>query len=212
MATATQAQGAAGNRRQIEAVLANRRASGYILTALNDGGSEFHAGILDIWRRPKAPYHDLPRLNRDRVLLIYAERAVVTCGDEAVVRMTVIDHVSAPGSGQILVSVCHQDDRTVAEEDWIIPPGQGIKELGAIRVRTDGAAGEYRIEGRLAGDDEGLLTTTERFLALPDVDWSVAPSGLEWLGGRGAQAATSSGFTGGARVIVGRRRGSLSTG
>ena len=81
---------------------------------------------------------------------------------------------------------------TIAEEERTIPPGQGIKELGAIRVRTDGAAGEYRIVARIAGDDEGLLTTTESILALPAVDWSVAPSGIAWLGSHEAPATASS--------------------
>jgi beta-galactosidase len=210
LATATQAQGAAGNRRQIEAVLTNRRASGYILTALNDGGSEFHAGILDLWRRPKAAYHDLPRLNRDRVLVLYAERAVVACGDGADVRLTVIDHGPTPGSARILVSVCHHDGRTVAEEERTIPLGQGIKELKAIRVRTDSTAGEYRIEARVATDDEGLLTTTECILALPAVDWSVSPGGVAWLDGREAPATTSSDATEKPRVIVAASPDSLS--
>jgi hypothetical protein len=202
LATATQAQGAAGNRRQIEAVLVNRRASGYILTALNDGGSEFHAGILDLWRRPKATYHDLPRLNRDRVLVLYAERAVVTCGDEAIVRLTVIDHAAAPGGDRIRISACRQDGRTVAEEERTIPPGPGIKELGTIRVGTDDAAGEYRIEARVAADERGLLSTSETILVLPAVDWSVAPGGVAWLGGREASASTLSDIMEKSRVIV----------
>jgi hypothetical protein len=210
LAAATQAQGAAGNRRQIEAVLTNRRISGYILTALNDGGSEFHAGILDLWRRPKATYRDLPRLNRDRVLVLYGERAVVACGDEVVVRLTVVDHGFAPAGGLILVNVCNPDGHTIAEEERTIPAGQGIKELGTIGVRVDGAAGEYRIVGRIAGDDEGLLTTTERILALPAVARSSAPSGIAWLGDREPQVTVSSDFTGKHGVIVAARPGSLS--
>ena len=196
LAIATQAQGAAGNRRQIEAVLTNRRASGYILTALNDGGSEFHAGILDVWRRRKAAYHDLARLNCDRVLVLYAERAVVACGDEAVVRVTVVDHGSPPGDSRMMVSLCHPDGRTIAEEEWTLGPGPGIKEFGAIRVRTDGATGEYRVEARIAADDQGVLTTTETVLALPTVDWSDAPNDLAWLGDRDVPTATASDFAG----------------
>jgi hypothetical protein len=209
LAVATQAQGAAGNRRQIEAVLTNRRVSGYILTAINDGGSEFHAGILDLWRRPKKTYHDLPRHNRDRVLVLFGERAVVTHGEEAIVRLTAVDHVFAP-TGKVLVQVCDPDGRTIAEEERTIPPGQGIKELGAIRARTDGAAGEYRVVARLAGDDEGLLTTTENVLALPAVDWSTAPSGIASMRNYESPVIVSSDALEQAGVIVAARPGSLS--
>ncbi len=144
---ATQAQGAAGNRRQIEAVLTNRRASGYILTALNDGGSEFHAGILDLWRRPKTTYHDLPRLNRDRVLVLYGERAVVTRGDEAVVRLTVVDHVFAPAGGRILVQVCDPDGRTIAEEERTIPRDRASRSSArsaCAPMARPGSTGSWR--------------------------------------------------------------------
>ena len=208
LAVATQAQGAAGNRRQIEAVLTNRRASGYILTALNDGGSEFHAGILDLWRRPKTTYHDLPRLNRDRVLVLYGERAVVSRGDEAVVRLTVVDHVFAPAGGRILVQVYDPAGRTIAAEERTIPPGQGIKEFDPVGVRTDGAAGEYQVVTRIAGDGDGLLATSESILALPAVDWSAAPSGIAWLGNHEPPFTASSDSPG--DVIVVGRPGALS--
>jgi hypothetical protein len=191
-------------------VLTNRRVSGYILTAINDGGSEFHAGILDLWRRPKATYHDMPRLNNDRVIVLYGERAVVTCGDEAVVRLTIVDHVFAPASGQILVNVCDPNGRIIAEQELTVPPGQGIKELGAIKVRTDDAAGEYRIVARNSGDDDGLLTTSEKVLALPAVDWSVTPSGIAWLGECESPVVTSNDVTGRPGNIVAARPGSLS--
>ncbi len=61
---------------------------------------------------------------------------------------------------------------------------------------------------RIAGDEEGLLTTTESILALPAVDRSAAPSGIAWLGNHESPLTVSSDVAG--SVIVAARPGSLS--
>lgn len=167
---AAQTQQATGNRREIEAVLTNRRTSGYILTQLNDVGSEFHAGIVDLWRRPKATFHDLKRLNRDRVLILFGSRAVATLGETVDVSLTVVDRLASPGGERVSITVSDPAGNVIATDEREIPPGQGIKELGVIPIATGSVTGEYRVIARIVGDDEDLMTTTESVLALPTVD------------------------------------------
>ncbi|MGH2562581.1 MAG: glycoside hydrolase family 2 TIM barrel-domain containing protein, partial [Thermomicrobiales bacterium] len=181
---AAQAQQAAGNRRQIEAVMTNRRTSGYILTQLNDVGSEFHAGVVDLWRRPKATFHDLKRLNRDRCLVLFGARAVATLGEKLDVTLTVIDRAPSAGGERIALTVCDPVGNVIATDEREIPAGQGIKELGVIAVETGSLAGEYRVVARVAGDADELMTTAETLLALPKVDPDQGPAGVAWLGTR----------------------------
>ena len=71
---ASQALQAAAVTRQIEAVLLNRRVSGFVVTQLNDVAWEFHAGLLDHWRQPKPVYYAVQRLNRPHCLVLHAAR------------------------------------------------------------------------------------------------------------------------------------------
>ena len=52
--------------------------SGYILTQLNDVAWEFHAGLLDIWRKPKPAYAASKRLNQPHVLILNIPSDVVS--------------------------------------------------------------------------------------------------------------------------------------
>jgi hypothetical protein len=189
---AAQAQQAMGNRRQIEAVLTNPRTSGYILTQLNDVGSEFHAGVIDLWRRPKATFHELKRLNRDRCLILTGARAVATCGETVNVTLTVVDRVPTPDGQRIGLVVCDPAGKVIAAEEREIPPGKGIKELGVISVETGNLAGEYRVVAHVVGDADSRTTTDETVLALPAIDPAAAPPGVTWLDTNpGAEWSTS---------------------
>ncbi len=59
-----------GNRQQVEALLANPRVSGYMITQLNDVAWEFHAGLLDVWRNPKPAYSSAKKFNQPHVVLL----------------------------------------------------------------------------------------------------------------------------------------------
>ena len=90
LVTASQEVQARGNTRQVEALLVNPRVSGFLVTQLNDVAWEFHAGILDPWRKPKRTYDALKRLNQPSCLILKASDAVVTSGDRVDVTLTLV--------------------------------------------------------------------------------------------------------------------------
>jgi hypothetical protein len=209
---AAQRQQATGNRRQIEALLTNPRISGYILTQLQDVCCEFHAGIIDLWRRPKTAFGELKRLNHDRCLVLRSERPVMVTGDRVDVALTLVDRVPVPAGGRVRLAVVDPAGAVIAGEDREVPPGQGIKELGKVAVQTGSLAGEYRVEARLIGDGEADVVTIESVLALPPVDRGASPEGVAWLGavpgaGRGEPAVVAPGDR--PRAIVAGEPGSL---
>ncbi len=187
---AAQEQQTLGNRRQIEAVMANPRTSGYILTQLNDVGSEFHAGIVDIWRRPKPVFAELKRLNQDRCLILFGNDAVVACNDTSSISLTVIDRRHFDPCDRVAVDVIDPNGAVLSHEERVIPAGLGIKELGTITVKTNQVAGTYRVNARIVGATGDLMTTSESILALPLVDSAEEPDGVVWLGKEATFEAT----------------------
>ena len=152
---ATQDQQAAGNTRQTEALLANPRISGYVLTQANDVAWEFHAGLLDLWRNPKRAYHAAKRLNQPHCLILKATTPVVACSSHVPVALTLVDRASPPVSAaEVVVTAYDPGDKVVATARYAVPAGTGIKELGTVSLDVGSVAGRYRVAARLvAGTD-----------------------------------------------------------
>lgn len=178
---ATQQAQAAGLGRQVEALLANRRVSGFIVTQLNDVAWEFHAGILDHWRNPKPAYEAMKRLNRPQCLILHAASPVVTVGKRVEVALTLASRAPLGGTEQIQVTVegpaAMGGGFTRAATE-----GAGIRDLGAIAVETGEAPGEWRVSARLVRGDETLAESTEAILALPPADLKAAAAQIRSLG------------------------------
>ena len=96
---------AAGNTRHIEAVLDNPRISGYILTQLNDVAWEFHAGLLDIWRRPKLAYSAVKRLNQAHVLILNIPKTVMPQDSKIVLSLTLVNRMPLTRPDQISIQL-----------------------------------------------------------------------------------------------------------
>lgn len=182
LVVASQEMQAQGNTRQIEALLANPRVSGFLVTQLNDVAWEFHAGILDPWRNPKLTYDALKRLNQPNCLILSAPRSVVTTGDQVEVTLTLVREISPDASQEILVTVCDPEGRELVRESRSVTPGSGIRELGQISFLADSGTGEYEITAQLFRKQDPLAVTTEQVLALPRPDWAAIPAGFTLVG------------------------------
>jgi beta-galactosidase len=191
---AAQEQQAIGNIRQIEAVLANPRSSGYCVTQLNDIGWEFHAGILDVWRRPKRVYEALKRVNRPHCVILKAASSVATCGQQIPVAVAVVDSVPLAAAGAGLVIVARQGDVAQAPIHIRVPAGVGIKELGTVMIDVGDLPGPVGIEAHLYDGEKNLLAESrETIPALPAVDAGVACEQVRWVGAppAGVSSATA---------------------
>src|SRR4030095_7251572 len=96
---------AAGNTRHIEAILANPRISGYILTQLNDVAWEFHAGLLDMWRRPKLAYTAVKRLNQPHVLILNLPKTIISQDSKLALRLTLVNRAPLTGPDQMCIQL-----------------------------------------------------------------------------------------------------------
>jgi hypothetical protein len=183
---------ARGNTRQVEALLANPRVSGFLVTQLNDVAWEFHAGILDQWRKPKQAYYALKRVNQPHCVILKAADAVVTCGDRIDVALTLVQRGPSQPGEQVAVTVTTLAGRELATESHPVPLGSGIKELGTVSFAASGESGEYRIEAQWLRDQSLLAEVIETVLALPSPDWSDIPAGLTLVSALGAGEGTAS--------------------
>jgi hypothetical protein len=178
---AAQDQHAAGNTCQLEALLCNPRISGYVITQLQDAAWEFHAGLLDMWRNPKAAYYASQRLNRPQLLVLRATRPAVLVGERLAVALTLVNDQPCAEGARIEVSLRDPAGHETPLCEQAAPGHAGIHELGSLAPPTS-EAGAYVLKARLIRGAEALAETTHSVLALPPVDWSSVPAGLTWLG------------------------------
>jgi len=167
---ASQAQQAAGLTRQVEALMANPRVSGYVVTQLNDVAWEFHAGVLDPWRNPKPVYHALKRLNGPHCVVLKAATPVVACGDAVDVAITLVNRRPLHGDEHIHLTVYTPAGKQVEASPQVVPGGAGIRQLPAVSIETGEIPGDYRVVVQLIRGHETLAESTEVVLALPRVD------------------------------------------
>jgi beta-galactosidase len=183
---------ARGNTRQVEALLANPRVSGFLVTQLNDVAWEFHAGILDQWRKPKQAYYALKRVNQPHCVILKAADSVVTCGDRIGVALTLVQRGPSQPGEQVVVTVTTPEGRELATESHPVPLGSAIKELGTVSFATSEESGEYRIEAQWIRDQSLLAEAIETVLALPAPNWSDIPAGLTLVSASGGGEGTVS--------------------
>jgi hypothetical protein len=179
---ATQALQAAGNSRQFEALLCNPRVSGYVLTQLNDVAGEFHAGLVDHWRRPKQAYHAAREVQQPQRLVLKAARPVAACGESVAVSLTLLARLALPGGGQVRVTMSGPVDRQARTLTFAAPAGVGIQPLGAITVELGDIPGAYQVAARLEIGGDIVTQSSEVILALPAVDWSQLSVPIQWFG------------------------------
>jgi len=196
---------AAGNACQIEALLCNPRISGYVITQLNDVAWEFHAGLLDLWRNPKAAYYASQRLNQPHVLILRAAAPAVVVGEPLGVALTLVNSAPLAPGAQVVVSLRDPAGQDTPLFQQPAPILEGIHELGAVTAITGGVPGAYRVCARLEQGPEAVAETEQAVLALAQVDWAALPHNITWLGQRPA-LLDQAGHNGGQLEVGGERR------
>ncbi len=185
---------AAGNTRHIEAVLANPRISGYILTQLNDVAWEFHAGLLDIWRRPKLAYTAVKRLNQSHVLILNIPRNVMPQDSELALSITLIKRTPLDAPDQVSIQLFDADGREVFIVQQEAPQGTGVNTLREITLNPDLQPGQYKLTARLLNSSHNCAETSRNFWVLPPADLESAYAGVQWIGTRPASASNFGGI------------------
>jgi hypothetical protein len=183
---AAQEQHAAGNACQLEALLCNPRVSGFVITQMQDVAWEFHAGLLDLWRNPKAAYYASQRLNRPHVLVLRPAAPAVVVGESLAVALTLINAVPLAPGARVVASLRDPAGQETRLFEQPAPVLEGIHELGTLAAVTGAEPGDYRICARLESGPEPAPEAMQTVLSLAPVDWPAMPSGIHWLGQRPA--------------------------
>jgi hypothetical protein len=173
---------AAGNTRHIEALLANPRISGYILTQLNDVAWEFHAGLLDIWRRPKLAYAAVKRLNQAHILILDIPKTVMGQDSELALSLTLVNRVPLAGPDQVCVQLFDPDGKEVSSVQQDAPRGVGINLLQEITLTSVLYPGQYRLTARLLNYPRDCAETFRNFCVFPAVDLEGVCADAQWIG------------------------------
>ena len=203
---------AAGNTRHIEAILANPRISGYILTQLNDVAWEFHAGLLDIWRRPKLAYTAVKRLNKAHVLILNIPKTVMPQDSQLDLSLTLVNRAPLAGPDQISIQLFDPDGKEVFSVQQDARQGAGIHALPVITVDSALRAGQYQLTARLLSYPQHCAETSRDFWVLPPVDLDGTYARAQWIGAPPARVSTLGGVTSGedqTRLLVIAHPGSL---
>ena len=173
---------AAGNTRHIEALLANPRISGYILTQLNDVAWEFHAGLLDIWRRPKIAYTAVKRLNQAHVLILNIPNNVVLQDAKLAFSLILMNRAPLAGPEQISVQLLDGDGKEVSDIQQEAPQGAGINSLREITLDPALRPGQYKLIARMLNSPPDSAETSRNFWVLPPIDLDDVCTGVQWVG------------------------------
>jgi beta-galactosidase len=184
-----------GLARQIRALQANPHCAGYSVTQLADAGTEFGAGILDLWRQSKV---DLQLLRQSAADVLLTLRPVCASGyvqSEFLLDLETVNRSGKELDAVLEVTAEHEGAGVLVER---IParlrPGVDSRcrrvafvprQPGAFRVAARLLAG-----GELLSSDELTLLALERprwpaLVGLIDPEGSLAP----WLQGAGVAAA-----------------------
>jgi hypothetical protein len=170
---------AAAMTQQVGTLLCNPRISGWVVTQLNDVSWEFQAGILDLWRKPKAAYEALCRMNQPHLLVMKAEKNSIPAGGLVKIELTLVNRQPLPGNTQLVVLAgAGTDQATIAQRP--VPVSAGIHPLESVEVRAQ-SAGTVKITACLAQDGGTISETSETLPVLYPVDWSSLPA-LRCLG------------------------------
>ena len=188
---------AAGNTYHIEAVLDNPRISGYVLTQLNDVAWEFHAGLLDIWRRPKLAYSAVKRLNQAHVLILNIPKTVMLQDSKFVLNLTLVNRTPLARPDQISVQLFDQDGKEVFSIQQDAPQGAGINHLREITLNPALHPGQYQLTARLLDHPDDCTETSRKFWILPQVDLEGVYAVVQWIGAPPAWVSNFGGISSG---------------
>lgn len=182
LVNAAQALQAAGNTRQIEALLTNPRISGYLITQLNDVAYEFHAGLLDLWRKPKLAYQAAKRLNAPYICVLKASHITALTGETVTISVSLVSQTQLPAGLSLSIVVRDPDGNPVLQTQRTVSAQTGIQVLEAVVVKVGPTPGSYTIQAQLALDAGDLISAAETVWVFVPLAWPKVIGPLAWVG------------------------------
>ncbi len=141
-----------GNKRMIEAIRSNSSTGGYAVHALTGGDWVMGAGLLDLFRNPKAPYHGTKEANRPRYLALRVRPRNIYASRGARITTTGIND-REDVAGKLSVEVITADGGGVLRFEEDASLAAGISRLSERRLDASKLAGAYTVRARLEDPD-----------------------------------------------------------
>src|SRR5581483_403972 len=179
LVAAAQRLQARGDARQAEALRLNPHTSGYVLTQLNDAAWELSAGVVDLWREPKAALAAMARVNAPRVLVLRAPPTAWP-GASLPLELWLVDEAATPTSGALALELRDPADRVVWSDRVAVAPRGRVAHLARLAAPLPDTPGGYRLHATLTLSEE-RVETEQDVLVLPAAR-TPAGEGLQVLG------------------------------
>ena len=148
----SQAIHARANKLMLEGARMNSRIAGYCLHALTDGDWILGAGLLDLFRNPKAPYYTAQAVNQPRYLVVRALPRTVYADQGTRIQITGINELEAL-SGSLVVEWLDSAGNVIHESQAEVELQSGITELVSEHQPTEGLLGSYEVRARLLDEN-----------------------------------------------------------
>lgn len=151
----------AANKRMIEGIRSNPNVRGYCVHALTGGDWVLGAGLLDLWRNPKASYYGTKEANAPRYLALRVMPRNIYADRDARIVVTGINDLNAV-AGTLEVELTDATGATVSLVKKELNLEGGITELVRQALDTADLAGAYEARVSLKAKD-GSPVAENRF-------------------------------------------------
>jgi beta-galactosidase len=146
------------NKRMIEAIRSNPHIDGYCVHALTGGDWILGAGLLDLWRNPKAyAYEATKAANQSRIVSIRTLPRNAYAQKGTTLKITGINDLDLV-EAYFEVSIESQTGNVVFEKSFKTNWESGIKPFFYQKINTDQWSGHYTVKVKVRDKNSQLLT------------------------------------------------------
>ncbi|VGO11991.1 Beta-galactosidase [Pontiella desulfatans] len=160
------------NKRMVEAIRSNPMVRGYCVHALTGGDWVLGAGLLDLWRNPKASYYGTKEANAPRYLAVRVMPRNIYAGQPAKVTVTGINDLDAV-DGKLEVRLLDADGKVVKKWKHKVELAGGISGLLEEALDASKLSGAYKAEVKLTGKSGVMAQNTFGFNVFGAADLQV---------------------------------------
>ncbi|MEM9227167.1 MAG: glycoside hydrolase family 2 TIM barrel-domain containing protein, partial [Verrucomicrobiota bacterium] len=152
---------AEANKLMLEAIRSNEDIGGYCVHALTGGDWVLGAGLLDLFRNPKASYWSTKEANAPQYLALRIRPRNIYAEQGAKITVNGINELK-PVSGKLALAVTSPAGKTVYESETDVGMGTGVNELLAKELDTKNMSGSYTATVKLT-DEQGKVVAENTF-------------------------------------------------
>jgi hypothetical protein len=160
---------AIGNRLQLEAVRMNPAADGYCLHAFTDGDWVFGAGVLDLWRQPKALYQSLKEVQQPLCVAIRTDAVNAYAARGLAIEIQACNDQKA-FTGELVLEAMGNNHEVVWQTRQKVFVSRGISRLFQDKLGTASWQGKYTLRVQLLREGQQATENAQDIFVLAATD------------------------------------------